>query len=298
MNKLTHQREQLANFSFQQCSNLPKPEVIVEKIIQDEKENEEKEIAELANSRFSLKKLDDSYWQKQKESYLNIEEYIRENLHESPSWDVAGPLHYGMTLEEMKNAILRKFQQMSSSGSLLTEVSFSKNFKHENFFRLRGRGSKDLTRIWGSEFLRANLGKKNTDLNAAEHFLILDQSTNEIEVEVVPCDGYPCLSGVKNAYILSRKIEGLAKAHLYRSSPELDELGYRDFSDSGNIIRDSNDIGWVVDTELKSFDLPKLSFKARSIREYLPKRFKVLASQDYRSRQVFKFSIADLQLKD
>jgi len=128
-------------------------------------------------------------------------------------------------------------------------------------------------------------------------FLIVDDSASEIEVQVWHGE-YPYVSIVSNAHILSQKIEGTKNAWEYRFSGKLDELQYRDFTDPGNIICDSKGTGWVVDTELKSFDSPKLDRSSYLVQDYLKKRFRVLAGEEYFCLyQTFKISVADLKLK-
>lgn len=281
------------------CSELLNPEELVKKILEPEKLEYQKDMLqdELEGSHFAkyLKK-EDSYWENQEQLYLKIEKWIRETSNEMPSWQVAGPLNYGMSLEQMKDAITKKFKDMASSGNLIAEEQLSKKHDRKLFYPTTGKGDNNLTRIWGAEFLKSNL-LDNKTLNAAEHFLILDDSVSEIEVQVYHRD-YPYLCRVNNAYVLSQKIEGTRKAWEYRSSGKLNELGYRDFSDPGNIICDSKGTGWVVDTELKSFDSPELDRNSSLLQGYLKKRFKVLAGNEYHCLfQTFKISVADLKLK-
>jgi hypothetical protein len=132
-------------------------------------------------------------------------------------------------------------------------------------------------------------------LKAADHFLVVDDNAAEIEVEVAispQCD-YPCLSTVKNAHILSKKIEGERRAGDYQHSASLDRLKYSDFVDLGNIICDSANIGWIVDTEMKSFDPP--SVKSSILQNYLRKRFKILHREEL--LKVFKIPLSDVGIK-
>ncbi len=111
---------------------------------------------------------------------------------------------------------------------------------------------------------------------------------------------FPTFANVGNAHILSKKIEGDRAADQYKG--DLWGLGYRDFADPGNVIRDSEGIGWVVDTEVKSFDPPHVKNRdpvALDLsNKYLKKRFEILAGTDYDfSGQIFRISVADLNLK-
>lgn len=283
---------------IRQPIETPAPEEVVEKILQKEKAKYEKEMLELESDSplFELLKQEDSYWQNQGELYLKIEKWVRENSDKIPSWQVAGPLNYGMSLEQMKSVITNKFKEMTSSGNLLTDEQLTTNRDREIFYPTTGRGDNNLTRIWGSEFLKSNLIDDET-LNAAEHFLIVDDSASEIEVQVWHGE-YPYVSIVSNAHILSQKIEGVRKAWEYRFSGKLDELRYRDFTDPGNIICDSKGKGWVVDTELKSFDSPELNRSAYIVQNYLKKRFEVLSGENYgRLYQIFKIPVSEIGIK-
>lgn len=274
------------------CNELPNPEEVVKKILQKEKCEYEKEMLESESDSPLLK---DSYWQDQEGSYLEIEKWVRENSDKIPSWQVAGPLNYGMSHEQMKDVITKKFKEMAFSGNLMTNEQLTLNHNREIFYPTTGRGGNNLTRIWGAEFLKSNLIDDKT-LNAAEHFLIVDDSASEIEVQVWHNE-YPYVSIVNNAHILSQKIEGVRKAGEYRSSEKLDELRYRDFNDPGNIICDSKGKGWVVDTEWKSFDSPKLNDRSYRIQNYLKKRFEVLSGENYSCLQTFKISVSEIGIK-
>jgi hypothetical protein len=275
---------------------LPNAEEIVNKILEQEKNEYQKEMLELeSESPFDefLKK-EDSYWQDKEKLYLKIEKWVRENSDKISSWQVAGPLNYGMSLEQMKDVITKKFKKMVFSGNLMTDEQLSKNHNREIFYPTTGRGGNNLTRIWGAEFLKSNLIDDET-LKAAEHFLIVEDSASEIEVQVWHGE-YPYVSIVSHAHILSQKIEGVGKAWEYRFSGKLDELRYRDFKDPGNIICDSKGRGWVVDTEMKSFDFPKLNRSAHLVQDYLKKRFKVLSGEENSGLyHTFKISVADFK---
>ena len=286
------------NTFISQSIENPTAEEVVNKIIQKEKCEYEKNMLELESESpiVELLKKEDSYWQDQEELYLKIEKWVRENSDKVPSWQVAGPLNYGMSLEQMKDVITNKFKEMAFSGNLLTDEQLTTNHNRETFFPTSGRGGNNLTRIWGSEFLKSNLIDDET-LNAAEHFLIVDDSASEIEVQVWH-NIYPYVSIVSNAHILSKKIEGVRTAWEYRLSSKLDELRYRDFTDPGNIICDSKGKGWVVDTELKSFDPPKLNRNANIVQNYLKNRFEVLSGEKYGLLyQTFKISVSEIGIK-
>jgi hypothetical protein len=73
---------------------------------------------------------------------------------------------------------------MASLGNLLNEEQLTTNHNREIFFPTTGKGGTNLTRIWGSEFLESNLTDDEI-LNVAQHFLIVEDSASEIEIQVV-----------------------------------------------------------------------------------------------------------------
>lgn len=266
-------------------------EELVDKILQYEKDENQKQLLAEQHPFFkSLLVKDESHWESQKKIYLAAEKWIR--THKIPSWEVAGPLNYGMSLDQMKETITQKFKEMIASGNLMTEQSFYKKHTRESFCLTSDEKANNLTRIWGAEFLRSNLLDDPT-LNVTEHILIIDDNAQEIEVQVDHLV-YPHLSSVNNGYIVSRKIEGIESAEEYRSSNKLSELLFWDFADSGNIIRDADNIGWIVDTEAHSFNYPTLDHTSNLAREYLKKRFIFLAGDAYFPSQTFKISFNDL----
>jgi hypothetical protein len=178
---------------------------------------------------------------------------------------------------------------MIASGNLMTERSFYEKHARENFCLTSDEKGNNLTRIWGAEFLHTNLLDDPT-LNTAEHFLIIPDKEQEIEVQVDHLV-YPHLSSVNNGYVLSRKIKGSKSAKEYQSSSKLAELLFWDFADKGNIIRDSDNIGWIVDTEAHSFNYPTLDHTPYLTGEYLKKRFIFLAGDAYSPSQTFKISV-------
>lgn len=263
------------------------PEKIVQKILQRDRKADEEENAE---EPFLASSTDESYWEKQEKLYLRFEQWIRKN-NQAPTWEVAGPLHYGMTLSKMQKAIEQKFCNLVSSGLLIKESIFNK--KRSDFYPPTGKGGDNLTRIWGAEYLNSNLSNQK-DLKAAGHFLVVGDDADEIEVQVALGE-YPYLSIIKNGHIVSKKIDGEERAFSYRSSMVLEKLRYKDFKDQGNIIQDANRINWIVDTELKSFDAPPIGINQYAMQTFLKKRFAVLAGEAFNPfYQTFKISLRSI----
>lgn len=217
------------------------------------------------------------------------ENEISQNREIVPSWPVAGPLHYGMSLEEMDETIQKKFQELATQGRLIREGTLNNN--RSSFHPpMDKQADNNLTRIWGAEFLKRGL-QEDSALKVADHFLVIEEEATEIEVQVWRGE-YPCLSIVRNAYIVSQKIIGQQKSKMFSHSTSLDRLQYRDFSDPGNILQDCNGIGWIVDTEAKSFDLPCLDEQASRVLSYAKNRFEALYGRKlYRT---FKIPVSKL----
>jgi hypothetical protein len=282
-----------------QEDSLPEPDFIVKKVIEQEKAEDKETASRLAGCGIQCKE-DDTEWERLTKCYLKCEMFIRENPGHIPIREVAGSLHYGMTLNKMKTVIQQKFSDMVASGKMMKEATLIETKDRSSFHPEKGKRIDNLTRIWGAEYLKLNL-QKNSKLDAPDHYLIVDNEATEIEVRVAHGrDGsiYPTLTTVRYAQILSQKIAGEKNALSFRSSSELEKLRFSDFGDPGNIISDSDGIGWVVDTEIKSFDAPKLGRSSLQFLEYLKKRFKVLSGNDYDSLcQTFKISLADIGIK-
>lgn len=270
---------------------LPASEVVVQQIIDHEKVEHQKNILEMEKEGPHFYKdltVDDSYWGDRSKFYLQMERFIRENNEKIPTWKIAGPLHYGMSPSKMKAVIQQKFREMVASGQLMRKATLMRSQDRTTFYPKTGKGRDNLTRIWGANFLKTNL-KEHPKLDTAEHYLLVDDDAIEIEVQVrqrgaglfnyTLCD-YPLLSKIKNAGILSKIIVGKSAAREYLHSQVLKRLNYWDFSDRGNIIRDSNGIGWVVDTEAISFSPPKIDIKYNPLQKYIKKRFDVLFGWD------------------
>lgn len=282
---------------------LPKPEELVKRMAAQERQQfviKRKEITEFfASKTLEFEEDANSYWEKKKKSYLEMENSIRDNPEKIPRWEVAGPLNYSMTLSTMKNVIESKFKEMVSSGQMISEKSYCQQQYRKDFYC---NGDNNLTRIWGADFLKTNL-VNTPSLKAADHFLIVKDGATELEVTVWHSISpyFPSLQVVQNAYIVSKKIEGHKRTtkdniSFYGSSRILDQLQYRDFN-YGNIIQDSNGVGWIVDTEEKSFEAPVIKGDALTRQVYLKDRFRVLSGKEYSSVcQIFKISLSGMGL--
>lgn len=271
----------------QDAENLS-PEVIVKAIIKSEQGEEARRI-EKRRIIFTPSTKDETYWREREESYLEIEGQIRENVANIPRWEIAGPLDYSMTLKKMKEVLEMTFRKMAASGHLLHENSIKGTRK--DYFPPTGKGKNNLTRIWGAEFLKSHLANHPT-FRATDHFLIINENATELEVTAWHGE-YLCLSSVENAHILAKNIDGEKAAWLCQNSQLLDQLGYKDFADPGNIRLDSNGTCWIVDTEINSFKSPSL--QERELQSYLQKRFRILSDKEYDGlKQTFKIPLSSI----
>ncbi|MGE5196813.1 MAG: hypothetical protein ACM3JI_05735 [Anaerolineae bacterium] len=287
-------------------------EEVVNKIIEQEKAAEEqkkldeaKNTPQNASDYFSEeleepKEHDDKYWEKRKQSYLKKEKWLRENKDKIPRWAATGPLHYGMSPSQMGDAIRKKLSAMVASGHLMTENSLNQNHVRTTFSPATGKGHKTLTTIWTAEFLQSKLD--DPTLKIVNHFLIVNEEATEVEVEAwMHRADYPCLSVVKNGYILSKNITGEPKAFDYRNPPLSDKLKFlAELKYSGlkanSIIRDSNHVDWLVDIDLQNFDHPPTLPQGHGLlRDYLAKRFEALYG-DSSSSLTFKIPLSEIGL--
>lgn len=284
-----------SNLEIQANSQEQQAREIVRKIIQQEKQEYEKEMQTCDPEEAEYLRKSAGYWEKQERMYLAFEKRIGNN-DRIPAWEVAGPLNYSMSLNAMKESIAQKFKIMASTGHLMQKKTLDEKHDANALYPPPNsdRVVTNLTRIWGAEFLKSSL--ESTVLTAPDHFLIIDESQAEVEIEVYYGENYPLLSVVKNGYILSKRIEGDKKADEYKFSNELRSLGYQDFADPGNILKDSNSVGWIVDTEIQAFDSPRLAYVESMFRKYLKTRFQHLSGENPIS-QTFKIPLAEIGLK-
>jgi len=268
------------------------PEQLVDQIIAFDKKKHEKEVEEGLQTYYTMTEDD---WVDRKTTYLEIENLVRSHFDQIPVWEPDGSLHYGMTLEKMKEVVGNKLKEMANSGQLILKSSL--HSRHDPATLHYVTGSDNLTRIWGANFLKDRL-KNKEDIDAAMHFLVVDDESKSLSIEVGHNNNLtPTLKIVKNAFIVSQKILGTpcAVTKRYYLAKELDEVRYRDFKDPGNVIEDSEGKKWIVDTETKSFDSP--TDVDNELRRYLKKRFRILTGEEYKEfSQSFSFSLAELGL--
>lgn len=288
--------EFLLEFTYKEHVNLT-PEQVVNKILEEDKNRlaMQKKPDTPMEVLFFIEK-SEVEWEKDKQLYLEIENWLRDNKNQLPSWAVSGGLNFSMSRKEMKEAITQKFQALANEGKLIEEDTFNTTHKREDFFPPPERRITDLTRLWGSEFLKSQLPSEST-FSTPQNVLIIDKGATDVEVKVYSGGPYLALSTAENGYILAEKIQGSPCAKQCITAEELKKpVYYVDFTENDNILRDSKGIAWIVDTEYKSFAPPELSSGALIVQNYLKKRFKILGQTDYRSEYLsFKIPLSSIK---
>lgn len=287
--------EFLLEFVHKEHINLT-PEQVVNKILEKEKNRlamQKKPVTPIERLLFIEKS--EAEWEKDKQLYLKIENWLRENKNQLPSWEVAGGLNFNMSRKEMKEAITQKFQVLAREGKLIEEEVFNATQKREEFFPPPERRMTDLSRLWGSEFLRSQLPTQSA-FSSPQNFLIVNKGATDVEVKVYSGGPYLALSRVDNGYLVAEKIQGSPCAQQHITAEELKKpVCYVDFTANDNILRDSKGTSWIVDTEYKSFAPPELSSGALIVQTYLQERFKILGQTDYKSDYLsFKIPLSSI----
>lgn len=240
--------------------------------ILDSEENLKKRIQRLKNSlRENSDDLIEQYseeynYYEDYEEYNYYEEYIRNPENVIFTWKVAGPLHFAMSQDKMREKIIDVFKAMVESGHLMTKNDFEEQIDQETIFPMQ---TNDLTRIWGANYINEHKNK----ITAAKHYLVIDNDESfTVNVWLETNYYQPCLRSVKSGgYVVAEKIEGVRAASDYKFSEFLDAIKYRDFADPGNVIESDSRGPVIVDTEIKSFDI-ELKGYARQL-SYLKDRF-------------------------
>jgi len=176
--------------------------------------------------------------------FAKIEELLRQGQ-AIKKYKVAGNVGYEMSLQEIKNFIQEKFQQMRKNKQLLTQQEF-KAFNKDKWF---WKGS-DLTRIWGAEYLAEKFAQEQTQRYAVPKYIIVVEDLSSVQVKIHMGTCFPIIAEIKNGEIYASKIEGSPVA----SAGQHQKYGYTDTSAADNVIRNSKDgLDYYVDTEYKSF---------------------------------------------
>ena len=163
---------------------------------------------------------------------------------------LSGGLDYSMTLDEIKKVIKKKFIIMAERGLIISQEEY-RRIKD----RYMGCPRIDLDRIWGAEYVKRSIEKEGREDYDVPGYVIVSSDPNSINIKLNvwhPCAPIICRLKEGEAFIDFVKILG-TKVGL-REHPFLERLGVEDFSDSGNVIKETKTgKKYFVDTEMKSF---------------------------------------------
>jgi hypothetical protein len=220
-------------------------------------------------------------YQKLIKEYQFYEAHL-EKIKTNPLASIWGGINYAMTLDEMKQKIREKFNEMKKQGLIISKNKFEK-IKNKYWTTLRyPSAAHDLTRIWGIDYLKNKIDESKflrDKYDVPNYVIVADDPTN-IKVKVYFLNrNYPVVNSLENASLYFENIIGKRAAS--RNLQDLDigrasGIGYDDFSDPGNIIFDEKTGKYyVVDTEYKSFKIP-IGSKLKYLLEYAANRFNYL----------------------
>lgn len=175
-----------------------------------------------------------------------------------PLLSVWGGINYGMTIEKMKDKIKETFTTLKNNNLIITQDAFQ---QIKDQYYIRSCPNTDLTRIWGSNFLRSKINESEPlrEIFEVPEYVIVLKDLDKVSVKIGFYNNVvPTVSELINSAIYFKKINGEQAASWAPRCEDLYNLtGFYDFSDPGNIIFDQkNKKYFIVDTEFKSFQLP------------------------------------------
>lgn len=129
------------NYSLFSLETDIKVKTTINNIVQEEKNAWSKEYNAQSNSIFKHM-FQEPDWTKKTELYLKIEDWLRENSANIPTWEVSGALHFGMSPDDMKESVKNKLKTEeakhlkllgvhSAASFLFLNPSYAKNSCHK-----------------------------------------------------------------------------------------------------------------------------------------------------------------------
>lgn len=187
-------------------------------------------------------------WEKKLEDPVFIEKLSKDRLVQ-----IGGGLHYGMTKDQMDQFARGKICSLYNQGKIITKEAFEA-IKDEYYLR---KGHANLTRIWGSEYLKKAFidNKLENGYDVPDYVIVLDDA-QKVTIELTLSWGAPIISEIVGPQIYFKNISGKSAIPHYNGRRTEDytlkSLGYGDFADPGNVLS-FNGKRFVIDTEWKSF---------------------------------------------
>jgi hypothetical protein len=185
----------------------------------------------------------------------------------------SGGLDYSMSLNDMKKNITNKFKEMNTNDRIITKTEFKK-IKDNYFLKMKSHATKDMTRIWGIEYVKSII--KNDEelhkiIDVPNYVIVVENPEKPISVTIHLFSQIhggllvsPMVSYLTNAKIYFERIDGkdVTKEILNNKQGRnykllVERVGFHDFGGNdltgwGNILKKDNKL-YIVDTELKSF---------------------------------------------
>jgi len=283
----------------------PKPiyEILAEKKVNELRDERERNIVKypLSFEPFDSEKVHSQLVEK----YKQYESYL-EKIRNSPELSsIASSLltgiTYAMTLEEMKQKIKEKFSEMKKNGLIISKdeiESIKDKYYHHDTAHLSAH--QDLTRIWGTEFLKKKISEfpylsKNYDVPG---YIIVGDDLSKISVDISFSAGgiFPIVATLNNGKIYFEKITGDRVASWNNRMLVSDlgvhgtsGIGYDDFSDRGNIIKQAGtNKYYIIDTEERNFKRD-MDERLKEILKYAADRFRYLNPGE--DRRTYEFDL-------
>ncbi len=221
-------------------------------------------------------------WEKDKQSYIQMETWVRNHPKELPSWrignnpnsmDMSQGIHLGKSVEEIRSIVVELFRNFVLDSQLMTEADFWNAPDSTDYVVLSNiLSGADLTHLFGAKVLTSYL-KDHDKLQVAEKRLVIEKGATHINATLTSI-GVLKLESISNGFVAGRKIVGTANAKGYERT--FQPIGYQGYNTS--ILRDEKGTDWVVDTGRGHFSTQTI-FPDLKLAEYMQNRFKVLGGE-------------------
>lgn len=195
-----------------------------------------------------------------------------------------GGINYAMTLDKMKLITEKKFNTLKKQGLIISEKEFEK-IKDQYFTE---HHHNDLSRIWGSEYLKDKINKSK-ELNGkydTPSYIIVTGDPNKIKVKLWFDVRFPVIGFIKNATIYFKKITGEPVGCDDEVKKDIGEgtvIDYHDLCSGGitasnwrqnyNVLQESTGKRYIVDTEFSSFSVTIRPQELNTALHYGSKKF-------------------------